>query len=132
MKPTLGRRSLETGGGAAVRCAVRSPVQPGSGNKVFDNILWRQTSYRGSIAIDAAALSGFQSDYNNLYATASGHVGQWEGHVFDRLIAMREQEKARAATRDASQRIAHFAPRGWMVTGDEHSAPCHKVWIRKR
>jgi hypothetical protein len=36
-----------------------------TGNKVLDNILYRQASSSyGSIGIDSASLSGFQSDYN--------------------------------------------------------------------
>lgn len=45
--------------------SIISGSDASSGNKLFDNILWRDgSSYRGSIVIDAAARVGFQSDYN--------------------------------------------------------------------
>src|SRR6185369_8883921 len=30
--------------------------------------------------------AGIQSDNNDLYITAQGHIGQWEGKTFDRLV----------------------------------------------
>jgi parallel beta-helix repeat protein len=45
--------------------SIASGTEPSSGNKVFDNILYREvTATRGSIAVDSWALAGFQSDYN--------------------------------------------------------------------
>jgi hypothetical protein len=49
-----------------------------------DNILWVQSGF--DISMDSSSEFGFQSDNNDLYTTASGHVGQWEGRNFDRLI----------------------------------------------
>ena len=46
------------------------------GIQIENNILWAQNGY--DIALDHTSESGFVSDYNDLYVTANGAVGQWE------------------------------------------------------
>src|SRR5262249_38987583 len=59
----VGNTIVNTSGYFAVQ--ITGGSQSSSGNKVFDNVLWRQvTSSYGSIGIDSGSLSGFQSDYN--------------------------------------------------------------------
>jgi parallel beta-helix repeat protein len=46
------------------------------GIQIENNILWAQNGY--DIALDHTSENGFKSDYNDLYVTANGAVGQWE------------------------------------------------------
>jgi parallel beta-helix repeat protein len=50
---------------------------------VENNILWSQSGY--DIAVAADSQQGFQSDYNDLYTTGSGNLGQWQGQTFSNL-----------------------------------------------
>jgi hypothetical protein len=66
-------------------------IQDGStGNTVRNNILYNYHSFRGVIAIDAASLSGFVSDYNSLMDRLSDDGGNtvidfatWQGLGYD-------------------------------------------------
>lgn len=56
-----------------------------TGNKVFNNIFYSAHSFRGSICIDAASMSGFKSNYNvqtNRMSTDGGNsnmtLAQWK------------------------------------------------------
>ena len=48
-----------------------------------NNILWAQGGYDVNVAPDSEV--GFASDYNDLYTTAPGNLGLWEGRGFNSL-----------------------------------------------
>ncbi len=52
--------------------------------QVKNNILWAQAGHDITVSADSSELN-FQSDYNDLYTTGSGILGQWEGHDFTSL-----------------------------------------------
>lgn len=59
--------------------AVR--ILAGSANvQLRNNILWAQNGY--DILVPADSQVGFQSDYNLLFVTGNGKLGQWEGRDF--------------------------------------------------
>src|SRR5205807_2676937 len=45
-----------------------------------NNILWTASGYDIKLSSDSEV--GFQSDYNDLYTTGNGKIGQWEGRDF--------------------------------------------------
>ena len=56
-------------------------MQDNSSNVVLgNNILWAQAGY--DINVDPTSEVGFQSDYNDLYASGSGRLGYWQGQTF--------------------------------------------------
>ena len=56
-------------------------IQDDSSNVTLNNnILWSQAGY--DINVDPTSEVGFQSDYNDLYATGSGKLGSWQGQAF--------------------------------------------------
>jgi hypothetical protein len=71
-----------------------------TGNRVFNNILWNEHSFRGAISIDATSLAGFESDYNLLLSRCSTDGGdttltlpQWQAAGFDlHSVAMTDPE----------------------------------------
>ncbi len=64
--------TIDQAGGDAVR------VQGGSSNvHLRNNILWAQDGYDLNVSDDSQL--GFTSDYNDLYVTAAGAVGSWQG-----------------------------------------------------
>ena len=50
-----------------------------------NNILWTLAGY--DIKVDPTSEVGFQSDYNDLYTTAAGSIGSWEGQSFGTLAS---------------------------------------------
>ncbi len=59
-------------------------VEQGSQNLVLrNNILWTQSGYDIDVAADSE--QGFTSDYNDLYTTATGQIGQWANFQFTTL-----------------------------------------------
>ena len=55
-------------------------IQTNSANVTLsNNIFWTQAGY--DINVDATSQVGFQSDYNDLYATAGGKLGFWQGQA---------------------------------------------------
>ena len=65
-------------------------VDGSTGNTMYNNILINHHSFRGSIALDAASLTGFVSDYNILVNRLSDDDGnsnmslsQWQSMGFD-------------------------------------------------
>jgi uncharacterized repeat protein (TIGR01451 family) len=48
-----------------------------------NNVFWTRAGNDVSVANDSQV--GFQSDYNDLYATDAGHLGLWQGQTFDSL-----------------------------------------------
>jgi parallel beta-helix repeat protein len=65
-------------------------VDGSSGNTLYNNILINHHSFRGSIALDAASMSGFVSDYNILVNRLSDDDGnsnmtlsQWQSLGYD-------------------------------------------------
>lgn len=76
-------------------------VDGSTGNTLYNNILINLHSFRGSIAIDAASVPGFVSDYNILVNRLSNDDGnsnmtlnQWQalGYDFHSMIADPEEE----------------------------------------
>lgn len=68
---------IDAGGGASNNVVVNNTILQAAdarwgllivggstGNIVFNNIIWSEHPFRGSIAIDAASISGFHSNYN--------------------------------------------------------------------
>ncbi len=56
-------------------------VQGGSSNVLLrNNILWVEAGY--DLNVNADSETGFNSDYNDLYTTASGQVASWQGTSF--------------------------------------------------
>jgi parallel beta-helix repeat protein len=53
--------------------------------QIENNILWSQDGY--DLAINPASENGFVSDYNDLYVTAAGQVGQWQNFAQANLQA---------------------------------------------
>jgi parallel beta-helix repeat protein len=65
-------------------------VDGSTGNKLYNNILINHHSFRGSIALDAASMTGFESDYNILVNRLSDDDGnsnmtlsQWQSLGYD-------------------------------------------------
>ena len=56
--------------------------------RVRNNILWALSGYAFAASTDVAP--GFQSDYNDLYATGTGRVGLWEGQARPTLLAWQQ------------------------------------------
>lgn len=48
---------------------------------VRNNILWSESSF--ALGVDPDSQVGFQSDYNNLYATGAGYLVSWQKHFGD-------------------------------------------------
>src|SRR5207244_8445901 len=61
----------------AIRLAGGSP-----NFHVRNNILWVNSGY--ALIVPASSEAGFQSDYNDLYTTGTGKLGQWGGRDFTR------------------------------------------------
>jgi parallel beta-helix repeat protein len=71
--PTLLNNTVNQPTGTAVRIeGFLANIQ------VENNILWAQNGY--DVSVDPASETGFASDYNDLFTTGAGIVGQWEGH----------------------------------------------------
>ena len=51
-------------------------LQNAANVRLRNNILWVSAGY--DLNIDSASQVGFQSDYNDLYATGAGQVAQWQ------------------------------------------------------
>ncbi len=65
---------------------VGDAVQVNGGSQsteLRNNILWTQAGYDIDVAADSE--QGFDSDYNDLYATANGELGQWASFDFTNL-----------------------------------------------
>jgi parallel beta-helix repeat protein len=58
-----------------------------SGVQLRNNILWVESGY--DIHVDPNSEVGFVSDYNDLYATNSGQLGNWGGQGFSSLVNWR-------------------------------------------
>ncbi len=82
---------LNQAGGAQV---LNNTVDQAAGNAVAvdsssssvsleNNILWAQSGYDINVTPDSEV--GFHSDYNDLYTTATGRIGLWEGQSFAAL-----------------------------------------------
>ena len=56
-----------------------------SDTNVRNNILWVEAGYAIYVASDSQV--GFQSDYNDLFATETGSVGYWQDRVWPSLSA---------------------------------------------
>ena len=90
---TGARRGASAQAGAAiVNNTVYQPlgdaVQVGDSSQdlqVRNNILWVAAGYDLDVATDSQ--QGFQSDYNDLYATGGGAVGSWQGNAVPTLNA---------------------------------------------
>jgi parallel beta-helix repeat protein len=72
------------------RWAINLPDASSTHNKLFNNILYTYHSYRGSIAIAAPALAGFESDYNVVmerFTTDDGDsvlsLAEWQALGYD-------------------------------------------------
>jgi hypothetical protein len=72
------------------RWAINIPGVVDTGNKVFNNIIYSDHSWRGSIVIAAPGLAGFESDYNVVVDRFSADGGnsnvslsQWRAHGYD-------------------------------------------------
>jgi hypothetical protein len=72
------------------RWAINIPDVVDTGNKVFNNIIYSDHSWRGSIVIAAPGLAGFESDYNVVVDRFSVDGGdstvslpQWRAYGYD-------------------------------------------------
>ena len=52
--------------------------------QIKNNILWAQAGHDITVSADSSELN-LESDFNDLYTTGSGILGQWEGHDFTSL-----------------------------------------------
>jgi hypothetical protein len=71
------------------RWAINIPDAVDTGNKVFNNIIYSDHSWRGSILIAAPGLAGFESDYNvvvDRFSVDGGNaqiaLSQWRAHGY--------------------------------------------------
>ncbi len=85
----------EAGTSYGVQALVNNTIDAETGNAVQvdgstidarlqNNILWAQSGYDISVAADSQV--GFESDYNDLYTTATGSLGLWQGETFTSLV----------------------------------------------
>ena len=73
--PTIANNTIYQPAGDAI------DVQNNSLNvSLRNNILWTQAGF--DINVDPTSEQGFQSDYNDLYATGAGKLGSWQGQTF--------------------------------------------------
>ncbi len=65
---------------------------------LLNNILWTQNGYDLNVHPDSEV--GLSSDYNDLYFTAAGHIGLWEGLAFTaaRRLVLRAGTRLRTAS----------------------------------
>jgi len=71
--PTFYNNTVYQPAGDALRIDSGNP--PSAGIRIENNILWAQNGY--DIALAPQSETGFDSDFNDLYATGSGAVGLW-------------------------------------------------------
>jgi parallel beta-helix repeat protein len=76
--PQLSNNTIDQETGTAIQ------VDSNTNNvHLLNNILWAQAGF--DITVTADSEVGFQSDYNDLYTTGTGALGQWQGQTFTSL-----------------------------------------------